>query len=62
MKSRTAKIFVCERKCGWGYHIIYNERDAPWTESGLVTYSTKALAKQAAEDAYAKLAFRWNSQ
>jgi hypothetical protein len=55
MKSRREKIETYKKKRGWGYQIIYIERG-----SCLIVYSTEALAKQAAQDALAKLALRWN--
>jgi hypothetical protein len=42
------------------FQIIYTERGSDRSESNLDTYPTKALAEQAARDAFAKLALRWN--
>jgi hypothetical protein len=60
MTSRTAKTVTYKKKCGWGYQIIYNEWGSDGTESDLDTYPTRSLAEQAARDAFAKLALRWN--
>ena len=60
MTSQTAKIVTYRKKSGWGYQIIYTERRGDRSESNLDTYPTKALAEQAARDAFAKLALRWN--
>jgi hypothetical protein len=42
------------------FQIIYTERGSDRSESNLDTYPTKPLAEQAARDAFAKLALRWN--
>jgi hypothetical protein len=60
MASRTAKTVTYKKKRGWGYQIIYNERGSDRAESDLDTYPTRSLAEQAARDAFAKLALRWN--
>jgi hypothetical protein len=60
MTSRRAKIVTYKKQHGWGYQIIYNERGRDRAEGDLIDYSTKALAERAAQDAFAKLALRWN--
>jgi hypothetical protein len=60
MTSRREKIETYKKKHGWGYQIIYIERGRCREEGDLIVYSTEALAKQAAQDALAKLALRWN--
>ncbi len=60
MTSRRAKIDTYPKKHGWGYKISYTERGNDREERDLINYSTEALAERAAQDAYAKLALRWN--
>jgi hypothetical protein len=62
MVLRNARILICKRKRGWGYKIVYIERGSDREEGDLISYSTEALAERAAQDAFAKLALRWNLQ
>jgi hypothetical protein len=60
MEPRTATIDTYKKKHGWGYRIRYPERGDYREEGDLINYSTEALAKRAGEDAFQKLALRWN--